>query len=364
MSVLLLEPYFGGSHRNFLNGLMENTPFDFTLLEMPARKWKWRMRLAAPMFAEELRKTGRRHDRVLCSTFVDVAALRSLGPLWLREVPVLTYFHENQFAYPVQADDERDMHFALTNMTTALSSDSLAFNSQYNLDTFTEGVRDILRLAPDMKPGNPARAILSKSRVISPGIDFSEIDRSPEPGSQPQGDAGWPVVLWNHRWEHDKGPEEFFDALYQLDAQGVEFSLVVLGESFERRPVVFDEAAKKLSHRIKHFGYARTRAEYAQLMRLGTIAVSTSIHEFFGISVMEAARAGARPLLPRRLAYPGLFPEEYLYGDGELLARLRRELENPRRLTKAESASLTGLHSWESLRQKYIDWITEAEMQS
>lgn len=362
LSVLLLEPYYGGSHKSFLKGLMDKTPFDFTLMEMPARKWKWRMRLAAPMYAEELKESGRRYDRVLCSTFVDVAALRALGPLWLREVPVLTYFHENQFAYPVQSDDERDMHFALTNMTTALASDSIAFNSQYNLDTFTKGIRDILQRTPDMKPGDAAGAILSRSRVISPGVDFSEIDRVPGPDGQQQDNPGRPVVLWNHRWEHDKGPEIFFHALFELDAQGVNFSLVVLGESFERRPAVFDEAARRLAHRTIHFGYAQTRAEYARLMRLGTIAVSTSLHEFFGISVMEATRAGARPLLPRRLAYPCLFPDEYLYGEGELLTRLRRELENPRRLTQEEAASLTGPHSWESLRQEYIDWISEAEV--
>jgi hypothetical protein len=31
--------------------------------------------------------------------------------------------------------------------------------------------------------------------------------------------------------------------------------------------------------------------------------------------VMEAVFCGARPLLPRRLVYPELYPEECLYGD-------------------------------------------------
>ena len=359
LSVLLLEPYFGGSHRSFLRGLMENTPFEFTLMDMPARKWKWRMRLAAPVLANELKEDGRRYDRVLCSTFVDVAALRALGPSWLGDVPVLTYFHENQFAYPVQAQDERDMHFALTNMTTALASDSLAFNSQYNLDTFIDGIRDMMRRAPDMKLESPAERILERSRVLSPGLSLSYIDSAPEPGNDHKPER--PVVLWNHRWEHDKGPEEFFNTLYELDSEGIDFSLIVLGEQFERQPEVFEEARGRLGHRMLHFGYARERAEYARLMKLATVAVSTSLHEFFGISVIEATRAGARPMLPRRLAYPGLFPDEFLYSDGELLGRLRAELINPpRRLTREESLRLTDPHTWEALGQQYIDWIAGA----
>ena len=359
LRVLLLEPYFGGSHQSFLRGLMENTPFEYTLMDMPARKWKWRMRLAAPLLADELKKDTGRYDRVLCSTFVDVAALRALGPQWLGEVPVLTYFHENQFAYPVQAEDERDMHFALTNMTTALASDSLAFNSRYNLDTFIDGIRDIIRRAPDMKLQRPAERILEKARILSPGLDLSYIDRAPEPDASSGAES--PVVLWNHRWEHDKGPEEFFSTLYELDAEGVDFSLIVLGEQFERQPGVFEEARERLSHRTLHFGYAPEKAEYARLMKLATVAVSTSLHEFFGISVIEAARAGARPLLPGRLAYPGLFPEGFLYNDGELKSRLRAELRSPRRLTREESLGLTGPHTWDALRQQYIDWIAGAE---
>ncbi len=37
--------------------------------------------------------------------------------------------------------------------------------------------------------------------------------------------------------------------------------------------------------------------------------VSTADHEFFGISVLEAAAFGTFPLLPRHLAYPEVFAE-------------------------------------------------------
>ncbi len=354
LRILVLEPYYGGSHRLFVEGLRK-LPLQFELMALPARKWKWRMRFSALYYTEALHASGRRFDRIICSTFVDVAALRGLAPQWVREVPLLTYFHENQFAYPVQAEDERDFHFALTNMTTALASDSIAFNSEYNRSTFISGIEGLLRHCTDMGLDDPVGKIRLKSRVLPPGLDYSDIDSAGE-----QEGRGPPVVLWNHRWEHDKNPEPFFEALYKLDRDGVDFKLVVLGEAFERRPEVFDEARRRLSHRTLHFGFAEGRDEYARWLRQGDIVVSTSLHEFFGISVLEAVRAGCRPLLPRRLSYPELFPEEFLYDEGDLARRLREGLSRRRRLSQDEALGLTEPYSWDSLAKSYLAWLSDA----
>jgi hypothetical protein len=67
LRVLVLEPYYGGSHKSFLENLTQ-LPFTFELMTLPARKWKWRMRLAAPYFAERLANSQQRYDRILCST--------------------------------------------------------------------------------------------------------------------------------------------------------------------------------------------------------------------------------------------------------------------------------------------------------
>lgn len=353
--VIVIEPYLGGSHERIIAGLRENLPFDFALMGLPARKWKWRMRLSAPHFARELAGSGERADLLLCSTFLDVAAFRGLAPSWVNDVPVLTYFHENQFEYPVQVEDERDFHFALTNVTTALASDSVAFNSRYNMESFLKGASGLLRHAGDMGIGDAVESLRFKSRVLPPGMDYSHIDRAPAPLP-----SALPVVLWNHRWEHDKAPGEFFEALYGLDRDGVDFGLVVLGEEFERRPEVFDEARDRLSHRVLHFGYAKRRSDYAKWLRRGTVAVSTALHEFFGVAVLEAVRAGCRPLLPRRLSYPELFPEVYLYEEGRLSESLREALGNGGKLAAHEARKLTDPFSWERLAPAYEEWFMQA----
>jgi hypothetical protein len=64
------------------------------------------------------------------------------------------------------------------------------------------------------------------------------------------------------------------------------------------------------------------------------VVVSTAIHEFFGVAVVEAIYGGCFPVLPDRLSYPELIPEAHqdicLYSDFDgLLARLRWALANP-----------------------------------
>jgi glycosyltransferase involved in cell wall biosynthesis len=352
LKILVLEPYYGGSHKSFLSGLAR-LPFEFEYMTMPARKWKWRMRLSAPLFARKLSESGRRYDRILCSSYVDVAAFRGLAPSWVNDVPLLTYFHENQFAYPVRVRDERDFHFALTNMTTALASDRIAFNSHYNLNSFLEGMKKTLRLSHDLRLDDAADMIRSKSGILPPGIDFSYID-----AMKIRKRADCPVILWNHRWEHDKGPELFFESLFRIDRAGINFRLVVLGESFENSPPIFHEAGKRLSDRLLHFGYVASRRDYARWLNHCSLAISTARHEFFGISVFEAIRAGCLPLLPNRLSYPELFSQKYLYDDRNFVARLKEEILKNRRLSPVRIRKLTERFSWGALAPLYTSWIS------
>lgn len=355
MRVIVLEPYYGGSHKAFLEGLAAHLPFAFELHTLPARNWKWRMRLAAPYYADLLRKEGRADGAepccLLCSSFVDVAAFRALAPSWLRGAPFFTYFHENQFAYPMQVDHERDYHFALTNYTTALASDHIAFNSRYNLETFLTGCHYLLKKNQDIPLADLEEAIVAKTVILHPGVDFNDIDAA---GRTPDQDI--PAIVWNHRWEHDKNPEMFFEALIQLARQGVRFRLIVLGQSFSAGPAIFEKARRELREQIVQFGYARSRQEYVSWLKQGSLVVSTARHEFYGISVLEAVRAGCRPLLPRRLSYPEIFPDEFLYEDRAFIDRLAAALGSGP-LPESESRSLTERFSWPGLAASYQQWL-------
>lgn len=314
------------------------------------------MRLAAPFFAEQLNKpaTGKQYDRILCSSFVDVAAFRSLAPKRFQQIPLYTYFHENQFAYPVQNEDERDFHFGLTNLTTFMASDKVAFNTRYNLDTFIAGVEKLLKICPDMKLDNLPIQLHEKAVILHPGIDFSDFPESDTCKFNPNKPL---IIVWNHRWEHDKNPEYFFETLYELDKTNVDFRLNVMGQSFQRQPAIFAEAQLKLAHKINYFGYVESREEYIRQLCRADIVISTATHEFYGISVIEAVRAGCIPVLPNRLSYPELFPEEYLYEDGELFSRLKSLLKDPDKLDKSQTNDLTGSFSWLEMRDKYQEWF-------
>jgi glycosyltransferase involved in cell wall biosynthesis len=359
--VLILEPYYGGSHRLFLNGLQHTVAVDFTLLTLPARKWKMRMQFSAFWFVQEIKKMveeQRVFDTVLCSTFVDVAVLRSLlwaVPGWNPNARINTYFHENQFVYPGQIKDPTIRQFTAINLNTAMASDFCAFNSHYNRETFLGAIQVGLKRATDMKFLDCVDEIRKKSVVLYPGMDYSSIDG--QETIQKEENDGIPIIAWNHRWEHDKGPELFFEALYRLQEKRIQFRLIVLGESFANKPPCFEEARQRLTKEIVHFGYAESREQYADLLHQADLIISTARHEFFGISILEGIRAGCYPLLPADLSYPELYDEEFLYEPGKLAHRLTEFLASPVILEKEKNRVLTDRFDWYQCKDQYMEWL-------
>ena len=361
--ILLLEPYYGGSHKDFLTGLQQQLDCRFSLLSLPARKWKMRMQLASPWLAEqivEMVAQGKCFDGILTSTFLDVAVLRSLLAVQGIPLPLAIYFHENQFSYPGQTHDPTIFQFISINFTSALCADRLAFNSRYNLETFLDGIRLYLKKTADMELCHLEEQIREKAVVLYPGIDFQEIDTLAEKAAAREADKNKvPVIVWNHRWEHDKDPETFFHVLFEL-AEQHPFKVIVLGQHFRRQPEIFARARTvlgDLGNRLLHFGYAESREEYARLLRMGDYVVSTARHEFFGISVLEGVRAGCRPVVPDRLSYRELFPKEYRYPENKLGSHLRKLFAVPRPLTSSQARRLTDSYSWPMLAERYRAWL-------
>ena len=333
LRVLALEPYYGGSHRAVLDGLVERLDVEWTLLTLPARKWKWRMRGAAMTMAAEsaalgsgsgdgLGSEGQRSDRpfdlIFASTFLNLAEYRGmLGAKWA-SIPAVVYFHENQLVYPNRHTAEWDLQFPLTNITSALAADACVFNTTWNRDAFLEAVPGFLKQFPDHHPVGVSERIAEKSHVLAPPFDPAAFDAAaPIRGAVPR-------IVWPHRWEHDKNPDEFFSAVVTLADEGLEFEVAVAGQAFRDVPDSILRAELSLGSRLVHIGAPESTQAYATLLASSDVAVSTAINEFFGLAMVEASYAGCLPLVPDRLAYPELYPRQFRYSTvEELTARLR-----------------------------------------
>jgi len=325
VNVLALEPFYGGSHKAFIDGLVEHSRHQYAVLTQPACFWKWRMRGGALDMSDKAAALGFRPDVILASDMLSLPDFLSLYPAR----PCILYMHENQLSYPEPRSDHRDLHFGFTNIVSCLAADVVAWNSRYHMESFLEAVPRLLAMMPDRRPSAIPERIRAKSEVVYPGVDLASINRVTRPR-----DAGPPLIIWNHRWEFDKRPEVFFSALYELISRGVDFRVAVMGENFQVQPRIFMEAQERLGRRAAQFGFVKDREEYLKLLRLGRVSVSTACQENFGIAAVEAAYAGALPLWPRSLSYPELIDpppqRDHLYSDfNELVLKLETELKGP-----------------------------------
>ncbi len=94
-----------------------------------------------------------------------------------------------------------------------------------------------------------------------------------------------------------------------MKEEGLQFRVALLGEFYDNCPQIIKDGLKILKDEIVVTGYMRN-PEYGSWMQAADILPVTSIHEFFGISVMEAIYCGCYPILPRRLTYPELFDDQ------------------------------------------------------
>lgn len=330
MKVLALEPYWGGSHKAFLSGWSSRSSHSWDILTLPPYKWKWRMRHAAATFADmsgERFEQGDEWDCIVCSDMLNSAEFKGLAPQHVRNLPMVCYFHENQLTYPVRHEDERDYHFVMANIMTCRAADRIWFNSDFHRESFLNALPGFLKKMPDHTGFVNGEMIREKSLICYPGIDTV-------PAAEPGTGEGPLRILWAARWEHDKNPDDFFRALSMLRDQGIDFRLNVAGEQFREYPAVFDRAREEFSDNIDTWGFRESREEYISVLQESDVMVSTAVHEFFGISAVEAASAGAVPLVPERLSYPEIFPPcedpcgcSFIYGTtAEQLASRLEEL--------------------------------------
>jgi glycosyltransferase involved in cell wall biosynthesis len=337
--ILLIESYFTGSHKKWALDLKQNSRFEIQILEMPGRNWKWRMFGSAVHLSERFLESSFQPNLILCSDMTDLCAFLGLTRRKSAYIPTCFYFHENQISYPWSPRDrdiihQRNDQYGIININSALAADQVVFNSDFHRESFKKASLALIKRFPDFRYHDQLSDQLEQSSVLPVGVDFSSMDSAvPKSRSELGIKDNVPVFLWNHRWEHDKNPKSFFGILKQLKDKKIEFKLIVLGERSSHTDLFFADQKRLFSNEIIHWGHAESRQDYYELLKLADISLVTSIHDFFGISVIESIYCGAFPLLPNRLAYPEHIPSTlagsiFYSSEHEAVHRLEKLIED------------------------------------
>jgi len=128
---------------------------------------------------------------------------------------------------------------------SCLVADIICWNSKFNLTSFVEELHGIssylfkslifklgklFKLMPPEQIPLPTHVIseriLSKSRVLYFPIPESIVTSNEERKKKQEGPLH---IIWNHRWEWDKGPNLFFESLYEVEKSGLPFVVSVIG---------------------------------------------------------------------------------------------------------------------------------------
>lgn len=368
MRILLIEPWQTGSHQAWAEGYQAASSHEVAVIGLPGELWRWRLRGGALPLAEKLTTWIDMHgqpDLLLISGLVDVAELlglarRNLSP----DVGVVIYQHESQLVYPV-ADGNYDSGAALRNWMSWCVADLVLFNSYHHMRSVTEALPDFVAGLPDQTHVPMVDSVISRFEVFPVGVDLSSIPE-PEPLSlldevsgRDGSETDRPIIVWPHRWERDKDPAAFLNALRTVRDEGLDFGLVLAGQdppsgsaqAAEER----EQAETEFADHIVASGEL-DRDEYLERLVEADLVVSCARHEFFGISVVEAVAAGCVPLLPNALSYPEVIRPPWhgtvLYEPGNFGKRL---VDAVRRIDelKAETIGLP-----QTMRR--FDWSTMA----
>jgi glycosyltransferase involved in cell wall biosynthesis len=359
MRMLFVEPFYGGSHRAFADGLRAHSRHDIELLTLPGGEWRRRMRRGPAELAAKARALQGAFDASVATDMLDLPAFLALTRPRFAPTPVLYFLHENQFTYPRLRGTKLNSWFGQINYLSALAADRVAFNSAFHRADFLGALRTLAGQPNNWLWPEGIAEIERKAGVLPVGLGLRRFDAhrtGPDPALPP-------LLLWNHRWEFDKAPETFERAVLALASEGVEFRLALLGEPGDNPSPAFHRLHAALPGRIEHFGYVESFEQYARVLWESDIVVSTSRQEFFGVALVEAMYCGCLPIAPNRLNYPALVPPglhaRCLFDDeAGLVDRLRAALTTPATIPSAIRAA-AARYDWSAVAPEWDTALAE-----
>ena len=351
MDIAIIEPYYGGSHQYWADNLKSRLPYQVDLITMPARHWKWRMQGSAYHMAEQINASDKTYDILLVSGMIDLALFKSL--LINSAAQILLYMHENQLCYPVSELDKQsnlDLTYGYLNYKSCLVADKVIFNSAYHQEVFLQACLNLLKRMPDYKLIESVESIQAKSVVIPIGI---LTDRIVADNDMHILKSEYPVLLWNHRWDFDKKPEQFYLLLKHLSRKSLKFNVIMTNTSQVSNDTL-DKIRREFPEHILFDGYVESYEQYLTLLNSSDILPVSRGHDFFGISVLEAVLHGVHPVLPDDSVYeehfdldlhPGLY---YNYQEQYLMMVEHLIRHYPFNAPKTELANAVKNYNWQN----------------
>ena len=341
MKVLLLSAYAARSHVQWQNSVQQMFgTWQWQVLSLPPRHFSWRVR-GNPLYWSQTHRDVLEQDwdLLVATSMVDLATLRGLVPS-LARLPTVLYFHENQFAYPQHQQRHSLLEAQMVSLYSCLAADSVIFNSAYNRDSFLAGCGALLDKLPDRVPPGIVDKLRASSGVLPVPLQLDQCATAiPSWPGMPGELACRPLrIVWSGRFEHDKGGDGLLLLLEQLESTDLDYELAVTGQQFRASPQAFDSIRRRFAHRLVHFGYLESPADYYSLLRAADLVLSTALHEFQGLAVLEGVASGCLPVVPERLVYPEIYPASHCYAScpdepireaqaaAQLIQRLAQEL--------------------------------------
>ena len=78
MKILIIEPFFTGSHKSWIEGYQYSSAHEINILSLPGRFWKWRMHGGAITLAKKYNKLQFQPDLILATDMLNLPVFQSL----------------------------------------------------------------------------------------------------------------------------------------------------------------------------------------------------------------------------------------------------------------------------------------------
>ncbi|MBD65101.1 MAG: hypothetical protein CME62_07840 [Halobacteriovoraceae bacterium] len=352
-NILVIEPFYQGSHKYWLDKLTSLSQHNIKAVKKKGVWWKWRVQQSG--FEYRLPKVHN-FDIIVTTNMVNLATWAGMNRKNIGKAKLVHYFHENQLNYPGQTKEDI-MVFGLIDVLSSFCADMIVFNSHYHRELFLKTIQSTSRKLREKLPEQDIKQLRGKAHVLPIGIEinkflkhkFETVNKTP-------------LLLWNHRWEKDKKPTLFLKTLMRLSREGYDFKLCMLGKAPREPLPIFAQAKKELKNHIVQWGAVSGFEDYARWLWKADLLPVTSDHDFFGISVLEAAVCNTSLLLPHKNAYPEHFDSQklshiYFHSDDEFYTKLKKWLES--RADHTIPSVELEKYQWENIIAQYDEFFNQ-----